>query len=116
MLADRFESTMQTLAYVFILCLMFYLGWDFFEDDRVLFVLIVLYVVVVGICPAGTQTADAAPPRFELSCSFTGWCSPLHSVLPEKWQQKTATGTTTEPSSQGRDSSATIRLRRPRLA
>ena len=32
----------------FILCLMFYLGWDFFEDDRVLFVLIVLYVVVVG--------------------------------------------------------------------
>ena len=48
MLADRFESTMQTLAYVFILCLMFYLGWDFFEDDRVLFVLIVLYVVGVG--------------------------------------------------------------------
>ncbi len=48
MLADRFESTMQTLAYVFILCLMFYLGWDFFEDDRVLFILIVLYMVVVG--------------------------------------------------------------------
>ena len=28
---------MQTLAYVFILCLSFYLGWDFFEDDRPLF-------------------------------------------------------------------------------
>ena len=47
-MADRFESTMQTLFVVFILCLMFYLGWDFLEDDRVLFVLIVLYVVVVG--------------------------------------------------------------------
>ena len=48
MLADRFESTMQTLAFMFYLGLMLVIGWNFFEDDRILFILIVLYVVVVG--------------------------------------------------------------------
>ena len=48
MLAGRFESVMETMFVVFILSLMFYIGWDFLENDRVLFVLIVLYVVVVG--------------------------------------------------------------------
>ena len=48
MLADRFESTMQTLAFVFYLGLMLVIGWNFFENDRILFILIVLYVVVIG--------------------------------------------------------------------
>ena len=51
MLADRFESTMQTLAFMFYLGLMLVIGWNFFEDDRILFILIVLYVVVVGGIP-----------------------------------------------------------------
>ena len=47
-LLDRFNGAMETIFFASYLGLMLYVGWTFFEDDRALFVLIVVYVVVVG--------------------------------------------------------------------
>ena len=47
-LLDRFNDTMEAIFFVSYLGLMLVIGWTLFDDDRVLFILIVLYVVVVG--------------------------------------------------------------------
>ena len=47
-LLDRFNDTMEAFFFVSYLGLMIVIGWNLFDDDRILFALIVLYVVVVG--------------------------------------------------------------------
>ena len=47
-LLDRFNDLMEAIFFVSYLGLMLVIGWNLFDDDRILFILIVLYVVVVG--------------------------------------------------------------------
>ena len=47
-LLDRFNDTMEAFFFVSYLGLMIVIGWNLFDDDRILFALSVLYVVVVG--------------------------------------------------------------------